>query len=255
MKPLFELNKNLNFKFELTFLIFLMSLTVFVISGCDNSSETVKANKKGKIESRNKEVRPIDKIVVYDDCTDYVTGTSTSSCTEPHCNCPGGYSRHALDPCDYSTMGDYMAAVVCELNRISTNCSVPGLPYGCTEIEKCIKGLDVPAAFLHNHPYSNPWIYCASATDCADWTCPTAVHDLYVHIYLSTDDQDILVNYAWDLATNNAPTCPSTGFPAIPYAVYFKYCYQGNYPFNCYDDNVLCTNMDIRLHVLYKCCN
>lgn len=185
----------------------------------------------------------------------YIDSTLTiSSCFEPHCNCPYGYQREDLDPCEYDDMGDYSQAVVCELNRISTNCSVPGLPSGCDELELCIKGISVPPDLLDDIPNSNPWKYCSGATDCGEWICPSSQGDVYIHLYLSVEHQDVLVDYAWDVATQNAPSC-SVG-TAIPYAVYFKVCYEGNHPRNCYnDDEFFCANMDIRLHVLYKCCS
>lgn len=239
-------------------LLFIISFYFYLFSGCSSSednTELLKVKKDYSLNDRSKKIKSPEKEVTYNDCTDNYIGTSTAACVEPHCSCPYGYSRHDLDPCEYSNMYDYGQAVVCELNRISTNCSFPGLPYGCTEMELCIKGLDVPADYLQNHPHTTPWKYCSDADDCETWTCTGGIFDIAIHIYLSTDDQDILVDYAWDLAWDNRPTCANS-FPAIPYAVYFKICANGNYATNCYNESsVFCANKDIRLHILYKCCS
>ena len=238
-------------------LIFIFAIGIMIFSNCDPTQENIKTVRNGDLVNRNKPVEPPEKEVFYPDCSDIVPPPwSSPSCREPHCNCPGGYSREDLNPCDYDNMYDYSYAVVCELNRVSHNCSAPGLPNGCTELEGCILSLSTPAAFLSNHPNSNPWLYCESSDDCnEEWNCPILNLSFTVHLYLSVDDQDILVDHAWDLATTNAPSCPGTGFSSIPYAVYFKVCQQGNYPFNCTNESLLCTNLDIRLHVLYKCCS
>lgn len=230
---------------------------VFSLTNCEMDMDFKTVNGSKILKSRDKPSPFPEKEVYYSDCSDTLLAPySGYACQEPHCNCPTSYAREDLDPCDYDNMEDYAYAVVCELNRISTNCSVPGLPYGCTELEGCIKSLSTPAEFLRNHPNSNPWLYCASAEDCEEeWNCPFLSLSYTVHLYLSVDDQDILVEHGWDLAINNAPTCPGTSSPSIPYAVYFKLCQQGNYPVICENESsTFCTNLDIRLHVLYKCC-
>lgn len=237
---------------------FVFILLIFGLISCDSGLENLNMlNKSHETESRDRPTTLPEEEVFYSDCSDQLLPPySGNACMEPHCNCPGGYSREDLNPCDYDNMYDYAYAVVCELNRVSTNCSAPGLPQGCTELEGCIKGLSTPAEFLSNHPNTNPWLYCESSEDCnEEWNCPFLNLTYTVHLYLTVDDQDILVEHAWDLATNNAPICPGTSSPAIPYAVYFKICYQGNRPVNCENESsFFCTNLDIRLHILYKCC-
>ncbi|MBP9121063.1 MAG: hypothetical protein KBF59_09380 [Ignavibacterium sp.] len=241
-------------------LLIFLSFTIF--TNCDSSLEVQSTddviNNNGGLGNRNRPEKPPVKEVFYSDCSDQLLPPySGDACQEPHCNCPGGYSREDLNPCDYDNMEDYALAVVCELNRVSTDCSVPGLPQGCTELEGCIKSLSTPAEFLENHPNTNPWSYCASSDDCnEEWNCPVLNLSFTVHIYLTVEDQDILVAHAWDLATNNAPICPGTSSPSVPYAVYFIICQQGNYPIICENESsTFWTNLDIRLHVLYKCCS
>lgn len=223
---------------------------------CEHSSENIHEVDSGVMLNSRDKPSSGPEFISYNCLGDtiYIDSSLTiSSCIEPHCGCLPGYQRADLDPCDYDNMGDYGEAVVCELNRISTNCSIPGLPSGCDEIELCIKGFGVPPDLLDDIPNSNPWKYCDETTNCGEWICPSSQGDVYIHLYLSIEHQDVLVDYAWDVATQNAPSC--TIGAAIPYAVYFKVCYEGNHPRRCYNDTEFCANMDIRLHVLYKCCS
>lgn len=266
----FNINNQQNFFYENKFkfypiwggqlkIAFCFNLLYFILIFFLVSCESNQTDLIGAInyDSRSKEGPKIEKTVTYSCNGDTLLPpyNPTNSCYEPHCSCPLNYTREDLDPCDYADMGEYGEAVVCELNRISTNCQNPGLPFGCSEMELCIKSFGVPADLLDDIPNSNPWKYCSTSEDCGEWSCPFTGGSYYLHLYLTVEHQDVLVAYAWDIAEQEAPTCPGTNSAAVPYAVYFKICYSGNYPFSCYEETSLCSNMDIRLHVLYKCCS
>lgn len=243
-------------KFQNKCIIYIIILiNCFSYFSCKDLSSDLKPELD--LKNRSKEGPIIEETVTYscDGDTLLPPYNPTAACYEPHCTCPLNYTREDLDPCDYDDMGDYGEAVVCELNRISTNCTNPGLPYGCTEMELCIKSFGVPADLLDDIPNSNPWKYCSTSETCDEWSCPYTGGSFYLHLYLTVEHQDVLVDYAWDVATQEAPNCPGTNRAAVPYAVYFKICYIGNYPINCYEGTSFCANMEIRLHVLYKCCS
>ncbi|MCC7025756.1 MAG: hypothetical protein IT265_02290 [Saprospiraceae bacterium] len=204
---------------------------------------------------------PAGKITVYSDCSDvYVTPQHNivQLCYEPTCVTGPPYSpctRQDLDPCDYSNMEDYGKAVVCELNRVIMDCKLINYPeYPCTVTERCIKNLDTPPGLLN---CADPWKYCSLATSCEPYYCPgySTCTNLIHHIYLSVADQDILIAYARTIANLVGVNLCGQNYNATPFGIFFKICYNSNDATTCEQNSPsFCTNMDIRLHVYYKCC-
>lgn len=152
-------------------------------------------------------------------------------------------------------MGDYGKAVVCELNKVIMNCQHMTYPQEpCTVIDLCIKDLDTPPGLTN---CADPWKYCAQATSCEPFYCPGnfGCTNIIHHIYLSVASQDILIAYARSMATFFGRNLCGENYDGVPIGIYFKICYNSNVVTGCEENSAsFCTNMDIRLHVYYKCC-
>jgi hypothetical protein len=182
--------------------------------------------------------------------TNCETGCPSFSCT-----------REDLDPCDYDNMGDYGQAVVCMLNKPCG--TTPGLPAGCSDITMCFKNLFTPAELIDyingGTAYIQCWRYCEYAETCDEYLCPGFNEDIIHHLYLDTTAQNILIDYAWDLAERKAPDECAFG-DAIPYKLRFMFCYDITTnppgPTQCNEGSqTFCTNRSIKLQVSYKCCD
>lgn len=189
------------------------------------------------------------------DCADN-EGTCETGCPSFSC------TRQDLDPCDYDDMGDYAQAVVCMLNKhANPPCgTMPGVPFGCEDLVTiCFKNLFTPPDLIEylNMGYINSWRYCAYA-DCTEYLCPSFLGDITHHLYLDTTAQNILIDYAWDLADRKKPDECTFG-DAIPYQIRFMFCYDITTsppgPTQCWEgSSTFCTNMSIKLQVSYMCC-
>ncbi len=238
------------------FFQFYCVIFLFIFVSC-NDKESVILNRN--IQSLSF-TDPSGQTSPYANCNDTLQPpyNPSPSCYEPTCVTGPPYgpcTRQDLDPCDYSNMGDYGRAVVCELNRVIMNCRLITFPeYPCTVIERCVKDLDTPPGLLS---CADPWKYCAQATSCEPYYCPGhfGCTNLIHHIYLSVADQDILINYARTVADLYKRNLCGENYDGEPFGIFFKICYNSNAVTSCEENSSsFCTNMDIRLHIYYKCC-
>jgi hypothetical protein len=238
--------------------LLLVSIFIFFTCNQENSLSDSQlkhaGNKLSNSDDRNELKGGILPLEDEYDCEDN-DGTCETDCPSFSC------TREDLDPCDYDDMGEYGQAVACMLNKhVNGLCgTTPGLPLGCNDITYCFKNLITPGDLVDylNIGLINCWRYCSLAS-CEEWLCPSLLGDITHHLYLDVDAQNILIDYAWDLAEREAPEC-NESLPAVPYKLKFLFCYDITTsppgPTNCWEgSSSFCTNMSIKLQVSYKCC-
>ncbi len=186
-----------------------------------------------------------------------VISCPTTNCTQINCFClqANCCNRQDLDPCDYSDMGAYAAAVATELCKATTGCIQKGFPFGCVKKEsKCYEFSFLPTHLFSEDPNANPFHFCSSAS-CGTFYCD-GIGAPFLHRPLSIDLQDQIADHILYLQDFLRPDCDPEQFGSNCQArfgdIHFSVCTD---PLSgCENLGTPCWDTQIIITFEYWCC-